>query len=113
MSYTSRIGWFEYYDGAFRIDELIGWIFWESQGPVDLFSQTDLTCSFNSGSINDPHSNDVPDCWLSDIVDLPESDQPINILDFPVPYANIGASRISAVHPETGVRLTMYRLEYD
>jgi len=113
INYSSRMGWFEYYDGAFRVDELIGWIFWESHGPIDLFSQTDVTCSFNWGSIDDPHSNDVPDCWISDIVDIPGGDPLVNRLDFPVPYANIGASRISAVHPETGVRLTMYRLEYD
>jgi len=114
ISYSSRIGWFEYFSDSFRIDEMINWTLWESDAPSDLYTQLDLMCRFNGRfSDEDPHSSDLPDCWLSDIVDIPGSDQLTNRLDFPVPYANIGASRISAVHPETGVRLTMYRLEYD
>jgi len=113
MRYHSYMGWIEDFTDSFQTDEIIGWTLWESDTPSDLYTQFDVMCRFKRGFLEDPHSNNVPDCWLSDIVGLPDSDQLIDRLYFPVPYANIGASRISAVHPETGVRLTMYRLEYD
>lgn len=89
-------------------DEIAGWLLMEESGPADGYVLLNLDCRFNRDIPGqpDPHSREVPDCWLSDIVDG-------EIRDFPVPYANIGASRISAVEPETGVRLTMYRLEYN
>ena len=85
-------------------DEISLWFLEESSGPLDSYIVLTIQCRFNADipGRDDPHSHDVPDCWLNDAG-----------LDFPLPYANIGASRISAVHPETGVRLTMYRLEYD
>ncbi len=89
-------------------DEFAGWLLMEEFGPTDEYVLLNLDCRFNydiPGQV-DPHSHEVPDCWLGDIVDG-------SLVNFPVPYANIGASRISAVDPETGVRLTMYRLEYD
>ena len=107
-AYSSRIGTLSF-SGA--VDEVVGWSLTEGGDYRILLGQ----CRFNfdmPGS-DDPHSHDVPDCWLSDMVNLPGNEEASNGLYFPVPYANIGASRISAVHPETGVRLTMYRLEYD
>jgi len=96
-------------------DEHASWSFLEYEDPLDLYLILVFECRFNFDlpGRDDPHSHEVPDCWINDIVDLPDSGGQITRLDFPVPYANIGASRISAVHPETGVRLTMYRLEYD
>jgi hypothetical protein len=112
--YASHIGKMRFNPYATTDEDAI-WSLEESYGPFDLFAVLDITCRFNRGfpGQHDTHSHDVPDCWLSDIVDLPGGIVNSCRLDFPVPYANIGASRISAVHPETGVRLTMYRLEYD
>jgi len=117
-----------YPDGSMRYDSHIGeitsinvtderslWHLTEYTDPLDLYLVLSFECRFNANfpGREDPHSDDAPDCWMNDIVDVPGSDQQVTRLYFPVPYANIGASRISAVHPETGVRLTMYRLEYD
>ncbi len=109
--YDSHIGELR---SSSKLDRYANWNLLESWTPLDQYVILGLYCAFNRGipGVDDPHSHDVPDCWLSDIVDLP--DRPLGErLYFPVPYANIGASRISAVHPQTGVRLTMYRLEYD
>jgi hypothetical protein len=106
-SYYSHIGRIPP-DTNVRPDEIVLWFLRESFSPEEAYMVLHVECRFNRDipGQSDFHSHDVPDCWLSDIV----GDER---LYFPVPYANIGASRISAVHPETGVRLTMYRLEYD
>jgi hypothetical protein len=107
-AYDSRIG--KLSSGG-KVDEVVGWSLTEGGDYIVL----NIDCRFNRDlpGHDDPHSRDVPDCWLSDAVNLPGGSVGGDRLDFPVPYANIGASRISAVHPEAGVRLTMYRLEYD
>ena len=112
--YVSYIGEFDLSDN-WTLDESAYWPLFENHTPFDGYISLQIDCRFNRDIVGqpDPHSHDVPDCWLSDNVDLPDSGPANDYLYFPVPYANIGASRISAVHPETGVRLTMYRLEYD
>jgi hypothetical protein len=86
IRYSSRVGYFMYFTDSFRVDQLIGWTFWEQDGPVEVLTQLDLYCKFNGRyHASDPHSMEVPDCWLSDLVDVPGSDQLINRLDFPVP----------------------------
>ncbi len=114
LRYASHIGEFQFIPYSI-VDERAAWDLFENFGPGDGYIALTFDCRLNRGVPGqvDPHSRAVPDCWLSDIVNLPNGNPIGERLYFPVPYANIGASRISAVHPQTGVRLTMYRLEYD
>jgi hypothetical protein len=111
--YASHIGEFQFNPYS-TVDEAVIWNLFENFGPTDGYVTLILDCRFNRGipGQNDIHSHTVPDCWLSDFVSLPGSAGGA-LVYFPIPYANVGASRISAVDPQTGVRLTMYRLEYD
>lgn len=114
LRYSSHIG--EFILSQYPIaDEKANWRLLETYDPTDQYVALDMECRFNEGVPGQPdiHSREVPDCWLSDLVEIPRSELGVERLYFPIPYANIGASRISAVHAETGVRLTMYRLEYD
>ena len=98
------------------IDQSALWSLVESSGDSDQYILLDITCRFNfgiPGQEDDHHSTSVPDCWMSDVVHTSDAGEEGRRIYFPVPYANIGAGRISAVDPETGIRLTLYRLEYD
>jgi hypothetical protein len=98
------------------VDQRALWTLVESQGPLDHYTILDMDCRFSfgiPGQVDEHHSTQVPDCWLSDVVSAPDSGPEGRRIYFSIPYANIGASRISSIDPETGVRLILYRLEYD
>lgn len=72
--YASHIGELPSNSGA-AADKYAAWDLLESWGPLDQYVVLSLDCRFNRGvpGQDDPHSRGVPDCWLSDLVDLPDS----------------------------------------
>lgn len=95
-----------------------GWIpFWTSslwtqiflvEGPsYDLAISGVFDCTMHEKS----KSYSYPYCYYSDLRSFPGGLD--TRLSFPLPYANIGTSRIVSVNPETGIHMRAFRSRFD